>query len=331
MNTSLLRSLSACAPGAAGALIAAGWTVLGIAALAASGGALAQPLATNAAPLRNTPPLTARPERPSLPTLPADALLRRLVESGEAYSAETERNVEGDIGRVMAGAVLEQQALHDDVRLQTYVNQLGRWLSLESTRPELPWTFGVLDSRHAMSWSAPGGYVFVSFALLSKLDTEAELAAVLAHEIVHVTQKHALSTLARKATAQPIASLLDLSRDMAEQGPSDAAEISADLQTVVLLTRTGFNPNALAEAIKRTSPYGAGTTFVSALMGPDALTRRRLASLKHFMGTRFSEYSDKRSPRIAQRLTQMTAPQPPADSPTAATQPTGSESAPALQ
>ncbi|MFL5355382.1 M48 family metalloprotease [Archangium sp.] len=76
--------------------------------------------------------------------------------------------------------------------LHVQLNKIGRNLAAQSSRPELPWTFGVLQSEGINAVSGPGGYVFVSEGLLARLDNEAQLAGVLAHEIAHITGKHAL-------------------------------------------------------------------------------------------------------------------------------------------
>jgi beta-barrel assembly-enhancing protease len=80
----------------------------------------------------------------------------------------------------------DAQALH------VQLNQIGKNLAAQSSRPNLPWTFGVLRSEGLNAVSGPGGYVFVSEGLLARLDNEAQLAGVLAHEIAHITGKHAL-------------------------------------------------------------------------------------------------------------------------------------------
>ena len=77
-------------------------------------------------------------------------------------------------------------------RLHRYINRVGRNLGSQSDRPTLEWTFGVLDTDDFNAYSTPGGYVFVSRGLLSEIDNEAQLAGVLAHEIAHVTERHAL-------------------------------------------------------------------------------------------------------------------------------------------
>lgn len=81
----------------------------------------------------------------------------------------------------------------EDKRLHDYINIVGKNLAAQSPRPTLEWTFGVLnDPKQFNAVSAPGGYVFVTRRLLQELDTEGQLAGVLAHEIAHVVLKHAI-------------------------------------------------------------------------------------------------------------------------------------------
>ncbi len=77
-------------------------------------------------------------------------------------------------------------------QLNRYLNKLGKQLTQHSTRPDISWTFGVIDAQTENALSTPGGYIFVSRGLLKKLTSEAQLAGVLAHEIAHVTERHSL-------------------------------------------------------------------------------------------------------------------------------------------
>lgn len=81
-------------------------------------------------------------------------------------------------------------------QLNLAVAEVGLNLAGYSARPEIPWTFGVLNSDHVNAYSAPGGYVFVTKGLLARVENEAQLAGVLAHEIAHVTKRHALRVYA---------------------------------------------------------------------------------------------------------------------------------------
>ncbi|HEU5283717.1 MAG TPA: M48 family metalloprotease, partial [Burkholderiales bacterium] len=102
---------------------------------------------------------------------------------------------EAVIGRQIAGNLLGAAPLVKDDKLQAYVNRVGRWVALQSGRPDLKWTFGVIESADINAFAAPGGYVFVTRGLYARLQDEAQLAGVLAHEVGHVQQKHHLKLL----------------------------------------------------------------------------------------------------------------------------------------
>jgi hypothetical protein len=76
--------------------------------------------------------------------------------------------------------------------LNVYLNQLGKGLAAFSERPTIDWTFTVLDNEAPNAFSAPGGYVFITTGMLKQVQNEAQLAAVLAHEIGHVAGRHAI-------------------------------------------------------------------------------------------------------------------------------------------
>ncbi len=91
--------------------------------------------------------------------------------------------------------------------LNLYLNRVGKNLAAQSSRPNLEWTFAVVDSDEFNAYSAPGGYVLVTKGLLKQVDNEAQLAGVLSHEIAHVTQRHALRTYANVKANQCQAAL----------------------------------------------------------------------------------------------------------------------------
>src|SRR5690606_33053344 len=88
-------------------------------------------------------------------------------------------------------------------RLQAYVNEVGQKLARQSHRSNLQWTFTVLDSPEVNAFALPGGYVYVTRGIMAHLDSEAELAGVIGHEIGHVTARHG----AQRATRQQNAGL----------------------------------------------------------------------------------------------------------------------------
>lgn len=111
----------------------------------------------------------------------------------------------------------------DDVMRR--INLVGLALARSSDRPDLEWRFGVLDSDTVNAFSAPGGYVFITRALYEQAANDEVLAGVLAHEIAHITRRHALKIVERnEATAGAKSQLLKRS--------GDAREVSAAAQQV---------------------------------------------------------------------------------------------------
>ena len=82
--------------------------------------------------------------------------------------------------------------------VQAYVESVARPLAAVSERPSLPWTFRVVDDPQVNAFALPGGYVYVTRGILAHMNTEAELAAVLGHEIGHVTARHSASAQSKQ-------------------------------------------------------------------------------------------------------------------------------------
>jgi beta-barrel assembly-enhancing protease len=222
---------------------------------------------------------------------------------------------EAAIGREVALALLGNTPLHSDISLQTYINLLGRWTSLESASPDLAWTFAVLDSRASMVYALPGGTVLITQGLIEKTTTEAELAGILAHAIAHVVDHHHLKELAAAADATPTAGWGNLASGVYAKGLAPDDEMAADRRAVVMLTRAGFNPWAVNKTIALTGSNATAQpkffAWFASLAGPDEPTQRRLAQIKTFMGSRFDAYADVPSQPIPQRLEQLNSRLPP--------------------
>ncbi|MDH3270092.1 MAG: M48 family metalloprotease [Gemmatimonadota bacterium] len=92
--------------------------------------------------------------------------------------------------------------LVDDPELQSYVSQLGRGLAAVSERPDLPWSFRVVDDPTVNAFALPGGFIYVTRGILAHFASEAELAGVLGHEIGHVTARHSASQMSRQQLQQ---------------------------------------------------------------------------------------------------------------------------------
>jgi len=122
--------------------------------------------------------------------------------SGNKELALISESQEIAMGRQSAAAAEAQLGLVDDAQLQAYVDRLGKRLASTSERPELPWTFRVVDDPTPNAFAAPGGYIFATRGLMAMMRNEAELVSVLGHEIGHVTARHSVTMMSRAQIAQ---------------------------------------------------------------------------------------------------------------------------------
>ncbi len=106
------------------------------------------------------------------------------------------------MGREADQSIVASMGLDVDTARQRYVQELGARLARRSERPGLPWTFRVLDDPVVNAFALPGGYIYVTRGILAHLDSEAELAAVLGHEIGHVTARHSVTRLSTQQLTQ---------------------------------------------------------------------------------------------------------------------------------
>ncbi|MCA1972898.1 MAG: M48 family metalloprotease [Caenispirillum sp.] len=104
-------------------------------------------------------------------------------------------------GRKAHEEVLQDYGVYANPRLQAYVSALGQRLAQQSHRKNLEWHFTVLDSPEVNAFALPGGYVYVTRGLMAFMESEAELAGVLGHEIGHVTARHGAQRATRQQTA----------------------------------------------------------------------------------------------------------------------------------
>ncbi len=169
------------------------------------------------------------------------------------------------MGRQGHAEVMKRYTLYENPELQDYVQRVGRKLAAESHRPELVYRFHVLDSTEINAFALPGGYIYITRGLMSYLNSEAEFAAVLGHEIGHVTARHSV----RQASAAQVAGIgatigaifLPQLRTQAGQQVVNIAggallsgygrqhELESDRLGAEYLARTGYTPQAMLDVI----------------------------------------------------------------------------------
>ncbi|MEW6720856.1 MAG: M48 family metalloprotease [Thermodesulfobacteriota bacterium] len=205
-----------------------------------------------------------------------------LAKAAEDFTPEQEYY----IGRSVGAVIVNRYKPDNDPQANSYLNVLGQALAQASDRPE---TFGgyhflVLESDEINAFATPGGLVFVSRGMLRLCRNEDQVAAVLAHEISHVQLRHGIDSIekSRKTAALTIlaaesaktfgkkqladltkefeGSINDITSTLVNNGYSRAFERDADANAVKILSRIGYDPNALVamlrEMEKRLKPGG---------------------------------------------------------------------------
>jgi predicted Zn-dependent protease len=122
--------------------------------------------------------------------------------TGGANLVLMSENREKEIGLEEHEKVLDSMTLFEDEKLVNYVREVGNRVARVSHRPDLEYQFHIIDSPEINAFALPGGYVYINRGLLTYLNSESELAAVLAHEIGHITARHAVQQQARGALAR---------------------------------------------------------------------------------------------------------------------------------
>lgn len=105
------------------------------------------------------------------------------------------------MGQQAAQEVAQTIGFVDDPELQKYVADIGMRMAKQSERPELPWEFHVVDDAAVNAFAIPGGFIYVTRGLLNHMNSEAELASVLGHEIGHVTARHSVQQISKAQLA----------------------------------------------------------------------------------------------------------------------------------
>jgi predicted Zn-dependent protease len=122
--------------------------------------------------------------------------------TGKPQIALISEQREIELGRENDQQIQQQLGLYPDPRLQEYVDRIGQKLAAASERPQLAWTFRVIDDPVVNAFAIPGGHVYVTRGLLTHLTSEAELASVIGHEIGHVTARHSVEQMSKQQLAQ---------------------------------------------------------------------------------------------------------------------------------
>jgi predicted Zn-dependent protease len=237
----------------------------------------------------------------------------RKVAKGQEATRDISQDEEIALGDALTAGFLGAAPLHPDANVQRYVNRVGKWLALHSDRPDLPWTFSVIDTETINAFAMPGGSVIISSGLLKRLASESELAGVLGHEIAHVVKRHQISAIQSSAKGDLLKSIgtevasdrigsrggvagqvlkpyaLDVAGNLIKDGfflrPLDRGmETEADQMGVVIATRSGYDPFGLVAALQMLAQY-KGDADAASVFSTHPPPSERIAELEKFLPT----------------------------------------------
>ena len=241
----------------------------------------------------------------------------KVVQKVKKANTEVSEPQEIELGGGIASSLLGAAPLLDNPALQRYVNRIGRWIALQSERPDLPWHFGVLDDADINAFAAPGGYVFITKGLLARMNSEAELAGVLAHEISHVLRKHHLQALKKGARRELMADLageaikskggderlrklVSAGTELYARGLDKEDEFESDRMGVVLAARAGYVPYGLPAVLQTLQSINPADSNLALMFKAHPGFDKRLELLGPLMSPALDDWE--RQPDLNQRF-----------------------------
>lgn len=198
---------------------------------------------------------------------------------------------EQQLGRAVAARVIARYGIENSPRRTYYLNLIGTAIAQRSDRPEIPYRFAILATDDVNAYACPGGYIFVTRGAMNMVRDEAELAAVLAHEISHVTERHIVKALQQSKlmqvggevaaeafrTSGPLFDkMTGFATDALFNGLQKSDEYDSDAKAVEYLNRVGYDYPAMTDVLELLDARRkAGAAKVLAKTHPSPQTRIR--------------------------------------------------------
>jgi predicted Zn-dependent protease len=198
---------------------------------------------------------------------------------------------EQELGRGVSEKVRAKFGVVQDKAVHRYVTLVGTLLANASTKPRLPWTFIVLDTDAVNAFAAPGGYVHITKGALALLASEAELAGVLGHEIIHVTERHTIAALQKaggislataasgKGESRITAGAVQKMTDVVISGFGRGEELESDEKGERLANKVGYDPQGLPGFLTRLTERNKGASEKRGLFASHPQMEERLSKL----------------------------------------------------
>ena len=242
---------------------------------------------------------------------------KRKPQAKESFTADEDIKAEIVFGRELSARILGRYQLYDDKKLTLYINLVGKGVAQYAGRPEIEFRFAVLDTDIINAFAAPGGYIFITKGALKIMEDEAELSAVLAHEIAHVTERHIVQELNIKGTedspAAGLARILGGGTEtmrvvftqmvdkaveiLFEKGLKRQDELNSDRIATITAANAGYDPAALKRYFEKISNREEKTEI---LTGTHPSFGERIDNIDSFLTK--NQLSDKKQPFLKERF-----------------------------
>ncbi|MFB8791927.1 MAG: M48 family metallopeptidase [Potamolinea sp.] len=174
------------------------------------------------------------------------------------------------INRQLVGTEIK---LYRNQEITSYINEIGQRLEQQSKRPDIPYTFQVVNDKSINAFATMGGFVYIHAGLIAAADNEAQLASVMAHEIGHIAGRHAIAQMRQAAVTRGLAAAAGLDRntmvnigvELAVGRPNSRKdEFEADQLGLDTLKKAGYAPSAMVGFMEKLLKKGNSLpTFLS--------------------------------------------------------------------
>ncbi len=168
-----------------------------------------------------------------------------------------------ELGAQLHPQIIKQYGIYQDQRLQNYVNDIGQKLAAVSHRPSIEYRFTVLDDDQVNAFATPGGYIYITRGIMAYLNTEAELAAIIGHEIAHVTARHAVRQHGKSSIVDVLSAVAGIFTPYQSgsaltsyiggamlSGFGRKAELQADGLGAEYLAKAGYDPESIIDVLR---------------------------------------------------------------------------------
>lgn len=231
------------------------------------------------------------------PSLPQASGLGQILQQAKDLTGRQSTDEEAQAGEIMAAPVFGAAPAWRNAGVQSYVNLVGRNLARQVERRDVEWRFAVLDTPSVNAMAFPGGIVVLTRGLYERLESEDELAAVLAHEIAHVNRRHQWKVIqqqklvalgegalvrgdsGRGDSGRNAKVMADLGARLIARGLDKGAEFEADRDGMVIAARAGYDSSALITVMERLEALAPGQADTAMLFSTHPSPEARIAAM----------------------------------------------------